>query len=138
MDKNCIFGNTFRIRADYRQALVYRYGDEFESLAEQIEMWRDASQELRPAYLLGKILVESGLYDYYQHDDPKRLENIKMLVNVFQKQDDLGLHPDTALRSIIEYISLAIYCIHTQTLKAGFAGRTDVFWFAVDPAIAWV
>lgn len=51
--------------AAYRQALVYRYGDEFEGLAEQVEAWRDASQKLRPAYLLDKLLGESGLYQYF-------------------------------------------------------------------------
>jgi DNA helicase II / ATP-dependent DNA helicase PcrA len=96
-----------KVRADYRHALVYRYGNEFENLADDIESWRDASQKLRPANLLGKVLVESGLYDYYQRDEPKRLENIKRLVNIFQEQDDLELHPDTALRSIIEYSALA-------------------------------
>ncbi|WP_331001009.1 3'-5' exonuclease [Nostoc commune] len=96
-----------KVRADYRQALVYRYGKEFEDLADDIEKWRDASQKLRPANLLGKILVESGLYDYYQHEEPKRLENLKRLVKIFQEQDNLELHPDTALRSIIEYTALA-------------------------------
>lgn len=96
-----------KVRADYRQALVYRYGEEFENLADDIESWRDASQKLRPANLLGKILVESGLYDYYQQEEPKRLENIKRLVKIFQERDDLELHPDTALRSIIEYTALA-------------------------------
>ncbi|MFW6295791.1 MAG: 3'-5' exonuclease [Halothece sp.] len=96
-----------QFRADYRQALLYRYGEGFEGLAEQIEIWRDTSQELRPAHLLGKILVESGLYDYYQDNEPKRLENLKRLVNIFKQQDDVNLHPDTALRSILEYTALA-------------------------------
>ncbi|MEH2319277.1 3'-5' exonuclease [Nostoc sp.] len=96
-----------KVRADYRQALVYRYGKEFEDLADDIENWRDASQKLRPANLLGKILVESGLYDYYQLEEPKRLENLKRLVKIFQEQDNLELHPDTAIRSIIEYTALA-------------------------------
>lgn len=94
-------------RSDYRQALVYRYGDNFEDLATQIETWRDASQEIRPANLLEKILVESGLYNYYQNKEPQRLQNFKNLVSIFQQKDDLDLHPDTALRSIIEYTALA-------------------------------
>ncbi|MDB9447401.1 3'-5' exonuclease [Anabaena sp. CS-542/02] len=94
-------------RADYRQALVYRYGEEFENLADAVESWKNASQRLRPADLLGKILVESGLYDYYQQHELKGLENLKRLINIFQQQDDLELHPDTALRSIIDYTALA-------------------------------
>lgn len=93
-------------RADYRQALVYRYGEEFEGLAEQMDNWRDASQSLRPSDLLGKLFVESGLYSYYQPEE-KRLQNLLHLVQIFQERDDLALHPDTALRSILEFIALA-------------------------------
>jgi DNA helicase II / ATP-dependent DNA helicase PcrA len=93
-------------RADYRQALVNRYGDEFEILAEQMEDWRDASQILRPSNLLGKLLVESGLYSYYQADE-KRLQNLRHLVRIFQERDNLALHPDTALRDILEFTTLA-------------------------------
>ena len=93
-------------RADYRQALVYRYGDEFETLAEQMDDWRDASQTLRPSNLLDKLLVESGLYSYYQADE-KRLQNLRYLARIFQERDDLALHPDTALRGILEFTALA-------------------------------
>jgi DNA helicase-2/ATP-dependent DNA helicase PcrA len=94
-------------RADYRQALVYRYGEEFEPLANDIHSWKNASQKLRPADLLGNILIESGLYDYYEYHEPHRLENLKRLVKIFKEQDNLELHPDTALRNIIEYTALA-------------------------------
>ncbi len=93
-------------RADYRQALVYRYGELFEGLAEQVEHWRDVSQSLRPSDLLDKLLVESGLYNYYK-SEKKRLQNIHHLLGFFQAQDDLNLHPDTALRSILEFTALA-------------------------------
>ncbi|MFB8789323.1 MAG: 3'-5' exonuclease [Potamolinea sp.] len=92
--------------APYCQALVDRYGEEFERLAEQIEAWRDDSQELRPAKLLDKLLLESGLYIYYQSDD-KRRQNLLCLVKMFQNRDDLELNPDTALRSIVEFTALA-------------------------------
>ncbi len=93
-------------RADYRQALVYRYGGEFEILSEQMGDWRDASQTLRPSDLLNKLLVESGLYSYYQSDE-KRLQNLRHLVSIFQERDDPALHPDTALRGILEFTALA-------------------------------
>ena len=94
------------LRTDHRQALVYKHGDEFERLAEQIEHWRDVSQILRPSDLLDKLLVESGLYSYYQAEE-KRLQNLRHLVRIFQERDDLALHPDTALRSILEFTALA-------------------------------
>ncbi|TAE54504.1 MAG: DNA helicase UvrD [Nostocales cyanobacterium] len=96
-----------KVRADYRQALVYRYGEQFETLANEIEIWKNDSQKIRPADLLGKILIDSGLYDYYQEHERKRLESFKTLVKIFQEKDNLELHPDTALRNIIEYTTLA-------------------------------
>lgn len=89
----------------YRQAIVYRYGEQFEVVAKQIEDWRYASQKLRPVQLLEKLLVESGLSDYYRND--KRLQNLKRLVRIFQERDEQTLHPDTALRSLIEFTALA-------------------------------
>jgi DNA helicase-2/ATP-dependent DNA helicase PcrA len=93
--------------ADYRQALVYRYGEDFEALANDIQSWKNSSQKLRPADLLGNILIESGLYDFYENHQPHRLENLKRLVKMFKEQDNLELHPDTALRNILEYTALA-------------------------------
>ncbi len=93
--------------SDERRALVYQYGDNFETLAQQIEHWREKSQEIRPAYLLEQILQESGLYDHYQQDEKKRLDNLQRLIEIFQEKDDLGLHPETALRNILEEIALA-------------------------------
>ena len=93
-------------KADYRQALTYRYGEFFEIIAHQMEHWRNISQSLRPANLLEKLLVESGLFEYYQAEE-SRFENLFSLVNFFQDWDDLNLHPDTALRSILEFTALA-------------------------------
>jgi len=93
-------------KAHYRQALVYRYGGMFEEFAKQMDNWRDTSQTLRPAYLVDKLLMESGLYSYYQAEE-NRLKNLLYLVQVFQDWDESNLHPDTSLRSILEFIALA-------------------------------
>jgi DNA helicase II / ATP-dependent DNA helicase PcrA len=88
-----------------RQNLVSRYGKEFEKLAEQVRNWRDASQQLRPADLLEKLLLESGLYAYY--DEEKCRQNLLQLVKIFHFKDEPELHSDTALRSILEFTALA-------------------------------
>lgn len=95
-----------KCKADYRQALTYRYGESFEIIAHQIEHWRNISQSLRPASLLEKLLVESGLFQYYRAEE-NRFENLFSLINFFQNWDDFSLHPDTALRSILEFTALA-------------------------------
>lgn len=97
-----------KVKTEQRQALVDRYGSRFRVLAGQIDDWREASQTLRPADLLDKILTESGLSRYYQDKDQyKCFSNLKYLISIFQEQDDLTLHPDTALRDIIEFTTLA-------------------------------
>jgi len=93
--------------SDERRSLVYRYGDNFETLANQIETWKDKIQERRPANLLKGILEESGLYAYYEEHDQKRLDNLQKLINVFHEKDNLELHPETSLRNILEEIALA-------------------------------
>ncbi|CAN1211056.1 3'-5' exonuclease [Tumidithrix helvetica PCC 7403] len=93
-------------KADYRQALVYRYGEEFEGLAKQMDDWRDASQASRPVELLYKLIMESELYSYYQ-GQKNREQNLVELVRFFKKHDDLNLHPDTSLRNLLEFTALA-------------------------------
>lgn len=95
-------------KANHRQELVCRYKSEFEVLAGLIDDWRDASQTLRPPDLLDKILTESGLSHHYQGEEQyKCLSNLQHLESIFQERDDLTLHPDTALRDIIEFTTLA-------------------------------
>ena len=95
-------------KTEQRQALVSRYGSKFKVLARQIDDWQDDSQTLRPPDLLGKILTESGLSRHYQDKDKYEcLSNLEHLRSIFQERDDLTLHPDTALRDIIEFTTLA-------------------------------
>ncbi|MEM7715797.1 MAG: 3'-5' exonuclease [Cyanobacteria bacterium P01_A01_bin.68] len=92
--------------AKYRQALVYKYGEQFKGLAQNVEYWRNASQKLRPTDLLKKLLKESGLYVYYQTDE-KRQQNLLRLITIFEEKDNPQLHPEIALRNILEFTALA-------------------------------
>lgn len=91
---------------EYRKALVYKYGEQFQQFAVEVESWRNASQKLRPADLLKKLLKESGLYIYYQ-TDTKRQQNLLRLITIFQEKDNPQLNSDTALRSILEFTAFA-------------------------------
>ncbi len=92
--------------SDARKNLGIQYQEEFKELAKQVNDWRDSSQNLRPPELLNKVLIESQLYSYYQ-SDTKRSQNLLFLVNIFQELDDNDLHPDTALRTLLEHTALA-------------------------------
>ena len=43
---------------------------------------------------------------YYQNDE-QRLQNMHRLVKIFQQWDNPALHPDTAMRSILDFTALA-------------------------------
>lgn len=92
--------------APYCRDLVNKYGKVFEKLSQELESWRDDSQKLRPAHLLKNLLEQSGLYAYYNNDE-KRQHNLLKLVRIFHERDNLNLYPDTALRSIIEFTAFA-------------------------------
>lgn len=93
-------------KSDARQTLALQYKEAFEVIAKKINDWRNASQNLRPPELLNKVLIESQLYSYYQ-SNPQRSQNLLYLVKIFQELDDHDLHPDTALRSLLEHTALA-------------------------------
>ncbi|EAZ90612.1 3'-5' exonuclease [Crocosphaera chwakensis] len=90
-----------------RQEVVSKYGQNFEALAQQIEMWKNDIYRLRPADLLGKILVESELYRYYEKDGENRTENLQKLVKMFKNKDDKTLNSYVSLRNILEYTALS-------------------------------
>jgi DNA helicase-2/ATP-dependent DNA helicase PcrA len=83
-----------------------RYGAQFAPLAEEIAHWQVLSQQTRPADLLAQILESSGLASHYAAD-PQRSQNLNRLIHIFQTKDDPSLHPDTALRSLLEFTVLA-------------------------------
>lgn len=96
-----------KAKSKERQALVQKYGNNFRRLAEQLATWHQGSQEMRPVALLETVLNESGLYDYYYSKSNERLKNLAQLIKVFETHDNPDLHPDTNLRSILEFATLA-------------------------------
>jgi DNA helicase II / ATP-dependent DNA helicase PcrA len=95
-----------------RTAVYYKYGEAFAPLAEEIARWKALSQQVRPADLLVHILKSSGLVRYYHDHDPNKVQNLKTLVEIFRAKDDPDLHPDTALRRILEFTALAKHLDH--------------------------
>jgi len=89
-----------------RRALAAAHVKGFAALARQVEGWKGAMGSLRPAELLEKVLEESGLAKYYA-DEPRRLGHLERLVRIFRERDESGVHPETALRGLIEFTSLA-------------------------------
>src|SRR5690606_34058981 len=95
-----------------RRRLVLQLADRFQPLADDIGRWRASLARLRPAQLLKQVLDESGLEAYYRWEDaqspqPKRLVNLKELLNVFARKDRRELDPVTALERLLLFASLA-------------------------------
>jgi DNA helicase-2/ATP-dependent DNA helicase PcrA len=93
-------------QASDRVALYHKYGEVFEPLGAAIAEWKMLSQQLRPADLLIKILYDSGLAKFYAAQSD-RIHNLSRLMDIFRQKDDPQLHPDTALRSLLEFTVLA-------------------------------
>lgn len=89
-----------------RQQLVAEFSEVFAPLATQLSEWRTAMTTLRPAELLERMLEESGLRGHYADEDA-RLANLNHLVAAFHARDDRQLHPETALRALLEFATLA-------------------------------
>lgn len=94
--------------AEARRKLVRAAGDKFKPLARQLAAWRQAAVERPPAELLRQVLIESGLWAYYENrGEMARLTNLETLVAWFARSDAAGLAPETALRAEVEQLALA-------------------------------
>ena len=92
--------------AAQRRILVSKHGKPFWMVANQIKDWRTKMLKLRPPELLNHILVDSGLDELYS-DKAMRTMNLEQLRQVFKFRDVPNLHPETSLREIIKFATLA-------------------------------
>jgi len=75
-------------------------------LAEQFAGWRQAIVQSRPAELLERVVRDSVLSAYYT-GEPRRSTHLTRLIQIFAEHDQPDLHPETALRTLVEFTSLA-------------------------------
>lgn len=89
-----------------RRQVIKETGTPFVPLAKEIEEMRALAEEVRPYELLRRILESSGLGAYYS-EEPRRTENLKELIRVFEDKDDKDLDPISSLESILHFVALA-------------------------------
>jgi len=94
------------VSAADRMRAVEKNGKEFIELARLFDGWREAGTVARPLELLDQVLEASELLAYYQRE-PKRAANLGELRRIFQERDDPELDPETSLRMLLEFTSLA-------------------------------
>lgn len=92
-----------------RRDLFAKHSKKFIKLSSQIEKWRQATVDERPAQILERIWRESGLEEYYteQRDAEQRLRSIRDLVHIFKDKDDPERPADIVLRELVNYGSLS-------------------------------
>lgn len=89
-----------------RRAFVARHRSVFESFAERFSDFRVESERQRPAVLLDTMLTELGIMAAYGRD-PRRVDNLRHLVSIFQERDRTDLPPADALQVLVQFASLA-------------------------------
>ncbi|MFO7801428.1 MAG: 3'-5' exonuclease [Desulfovermiculus sp.] len=95
-----------RAQADKRREVVAEHRPFFEPSSHLFQKLREMSFRQRPKEVILTLIEELKIREHFQ-DEPKRRANIEHLVRFFQDQDQKHLHPNNALRNLVEYASLA-------------------------------
>jgi DNA helicase-2/ATP-dependent DNA helicase PcrA len=89
-----------------RIRVVSETGSLFVRLAAELRTLRDELGRLRPPTLLKHVIERSGLIDYYEKE-PRRIENLKELIRVFEARDDPDDDALSSLESLLGFVALA-------------------------------
>ena len=89
-----------------RTSVVRETGGSFVRLAAELRALRDGLGRLRPPGLLKRVLEQSGLTDSYK-GEPRRIENLKELIRVFEARDDAEVDALSSLESLLGFVALA-------------------------------
>jgi DNA helicase-2/ATP-dependent DNA helicase PcrA len=94
--------------AGARTAAVAKHGAKFRPLAKKLAFWKERARLERPPELLGRILGESGLSEYYQQrpDGRRRVGHLQELVRLFERHDDPAMAPAESLVNLLNVASL--------------------------------
>lgn len=96
-----------------RRHLIARYATLFTLVAHQFDAWRLAAHTSRPDELLARILEESGLAESYRtREEPARRTHLAQLQRWVTAHDDPTVHPEDALRAILDDAALARHIDH--------------------------
>jgi DNA helicase II / ATP-dependent DNA helicase PcrA len=95
-----------KVSQEYRCAFTARHREVFRPFALKFSPFLEHMQLCRPSELLENMLTSLGVMDVYQKDG-NRIENLKRLVSIFRERDQKRLSPPDALRSLVQFASLA-------------------------------
>lgn len=107
-----------RPHAAERREIMSKYQDLFTEWAEKLTEVRHQASRLRPWQLLGKIVLDFGMKDYYEaHKEPQRVEHLRDLFRQARDLDDEAIRPLDAIERFLRYTTLSNTELDTLTKK---------------------
>lgn len=103
-----VMEREIRSRQEERRQLLAAWMDKFADLAALLDGFRERALVLRPWQLLGEIVVEAGISDYYQqHKELQRVENLRDLFRQARDLDDKAISPLDAVTRFLRFTTLS-------------------------------
>ncbi|SFT50478.1 DNA helicase-2 / ATP-dependent DNA helicase PcrA [Selenomonas sp. GACV-9] len=100
--------NDIRPQQEKRREYLAAWQEKFGQLADLLAGFRERAEQLRPWQLLGQIVVEAGISDYYnQHKEYQRVENLRELFRQARETDDESLRPLDAVERFLRFTTLS-------------------------------
>ncbi len=94
--------------ADARRACIKKFLAAFAPLADKMALLRAQAAQMRPWQLLGQIVLETGMADYYKkRHEEQRLENLRDLFRRAKELDDREIPPQDAIFRFLRYTTLS-------------------------------
>lgn len=91
-----------------RRAFMAKWQDTFAEMAAEVSSFRLAARVMRPAQLLGKVVVDAGIDAYYrQRHEEQRIENLRDLFRQARDMDEPEIRPLDALLRFLNYTALS-------------------------------
>ena len=115
-----LFAITHDIRPtiEARRTCMEAYLPAFRPLAEKLAQLREKAAELRPWQMLGEIVVQTGMADYYKkRGEENRVENLRDLFRRARELDDKALAPVDGAFQFLRYTTLSTTDLDAVTKK---------------------
>jgi DNA helicase-2/ATP-dependent DNA helicase PcrA len=107
-----------RPKVEARREIMEKYQELFSEWAEKLTVIRREARRLRPWQLLGQIVLDCGMKDYYEaHKEPQRVEHLRDLFRQAKELDDEAIRPLDAIERFLRYTTLSNTELDTLTRR---------------------
>ncbi|SFW50397.1 3'-5' exonuclease [Selenomonas ruminantium] len=107
-----------RPKVEARREIMEKYQELFSEWEEKLTVIRREARRLRPWQLLGQIVLDCGMKDYYEaHKEPQRVEHLRDLFRQAKELDDEAIRPLDAIERFLRYTTLSNTELDTLTRR---------------------